>query len=249
MSARLPDGFRWSYSKLTTFERCPQCFLLQYLERRPRRDNAFAEFGTLCHSLLERWATGKLASFDLSAQYAAEYDQAVEHPFPPFPAGMGAKYYETGLAYFDGFAGFGSEYDVLEAEERFEITIRGHPFVGIADLILRHNETDALMLMDHKTTAHRSMLKRLPTQIRQLYLYALYVQHKYGRFPDLLRFNMLRDDAFIDEPFDTSTYNETVLWIDNMIRAAETEQRWEARPSEYFCRYLCGVVDDCPAMN
>lgn len=249
MSGQLPDGFRWSYSKLMAFERCPQGFLLQYLQQRPRRNNAFDEFGTLCHSLLERWAAGEIAPFDLSAQYAAEYDQAVEHPFPPFPAGQGERYYQTGLAYFDGFAGFGTEYDVLEAEQRFEITIRGYPFVGVADLILRHTETDALVLMDHKTSAYRSMLKRLPTQIRQLYLYSLYVSHRYGRFPDLLRFNMLRDDAFIDEPFDAATYNETIAWIDRTIHAAEEEKRWEPKPSEYFCRFLCSVVDDCPVMN
>lgn len=249
MSARLPDDFRWSYSKLSAYERCPQCFLLQYMRQRPRRNNAYAEFGTLCHNLLERWATGEIASFDLSAQYAAEYDRAVEHPFPPFPKGQGAKYYQSGLAYFDRFAGFGTEHEVLGAEERFEISIRGHPFVGVVDLLLRHKETGALVLMDHKTSAYRGMLKRLPQLIRQLYLYSLYVHHRHGRFPDILRFNVLRDGRFIDEPFDTATYNQTILWIDDTIRAAETEQRWDTRPSEYFCRFICGVVDDCPAMS
>lgn len=57
------------------------------------------------------------------------------YPFPPFPKGMAEKYYLAGKEYFASFAGFGDNYEVLSAEEKFELNIGGNLFVGIADLV------------------------------------------------------------------------------------------------------------------
>ena len=148
MSSLVPDGMIWSYSKLTTFEHCPLAFKLQYLDRLPQTNNAYAEYGTLCHSLLERWADGALAAFELGSQYEQEFDQGVTHAFPPFPKGLGAKYYDAGKHYFDHFNGFGEGLTILSSEERFTTSVAGYPFVGIADLLLQDKNTGDIILMD-----------------------------------------------------------------------------------------------------
>ena len=44
-------------------------FKLQYIDKVPQEQNSFAEYGTHCHSLLERWAKGELMSFELADAY------------------------------------------------------------------------------------------------------------------------------------------------------------------------------------
>ncbi|MBR1685372.1 MAG: PD-(D/E)XK nuclease family protein, partial [Clostridia bacterium] len=46
------------------YDQCPLAFKLQYIDRVPQEQNAYAEYGTHCHSLLERWAKGDLMSFE-----------------------------------------------------------------------------------------------------------------------------------------------------------------------------------------
>ena len=108
-------------------------FKLQYIDKVTTEGNAFSDYGTLCHEILEEWAKGSLPDFALAEEYERRYDQAVVHSFPPFPKGMPQKYYDAGLAYFEGFNGFGDDIEILTVEEKFEIDIGGYIFVGIAD--------------------------------------------------------------------------------------------------------------------
>ena len=115
-------------------------FRLGYLDKVPQSNNGFADYGTLCHSVLENYATGKTPIFAMAEEYKRRFDNEVLSPFPPFPRGMAQKYYEAGLTYFENFAGFGN-YEIISAEERFELDIGGHLFVGVADLVLRNKDT------------------------------------------------------------------------------------------------------------
>lgn len=235
----------WSYSKLTTFEHCALAFKLQYLDRLPQTNNAYAEFGTLCHSILERWAMGELAEFELGNAYEAEYDQAITNPFPPFPKGLGGKYFAAGKQYFDTFAGFGAM-DIIATEERFETSIDGYPFIGIVDLLLRDSATGGLVLMDHKSKSHAAMKKALPKQLRQLYLYAAFVRERHGSFPSRLILNLFREPMLLETPFDQNDYEEAVQWAKDTIAQIRTEQAWAPCKKDYFCQFLCGVAYHCP---
>lgn len=185
-------------------------------------------------------------SFELADAYTAEYDEAVRHYFPPFPKGLAGTYYDEGLAYFIRFDGFGDQYEVLSVEERFEIDIGGNPFVGIADLILRNKETGGITVIDHKSKSMQSIKKSLHACTRQLYTYAAYVKQKYGVFPEMLRFNMFRYNAFIDEPFSMENYEETVRWIRETIERIKAEKDWQVSSSGYFCRFICSTRNSCP---
>lgn len=211
----------------------------------PQENNAYAEYGTHCHSILERWAKGELMAFELAEVYENEYDQAVKHYFPPFPRGLAGKYYEEGKAYFERFDGFG-EQEILSVEDRFEIDIRGNRFVGVADLILRDRNTGAISVIDHKSKSMQSLMKNLRANKRQLYLYAAHVREKYREFPALLRFNMFRYGEWIDEPFHPEAYKEMQDWTEQTIRRIRAEKDWLVSKSGYFCRWICSVRDHCP---
>ena len=49
----LLDAMDWSYSLVSSFDQCPRMFDLTYLQCMDRVDNAFAQWGSLAHSLLE----------------------------------------------------------------------------------------------------------------------------------------------------------------------------------------------------
>lgn len=122
-------------------------------------------------------------SFELADVYTADYDEAVKRYFPPFPRGLGGKYYEEGFNYFTSFDGFGDGYEILAVEERFEIRLRGNVFVGVADLILRKRETGEIIVIDHKSKSLNSLNRDLKGNKRQLYLYAAYVGKSTASIP------------------------------------------------------------------
>ena len=221
-------------------------FKLQYIDKVPQEENAYAEYGLLCHSLLERWAKGELMSFELADVYEAEYDEAVKHYFPPFPRGLAGKYYDEGLQYFRSFDGFGDDKEILSVEDKFDLDIRGNRFVGIADLVLRDKNTGSVTVIDHKSKSMNSMKKAQYENTRQLYTYAAYVKERFGEFPTLLQFNMFRYGVNIDEPFSMERYEETLDWIERTIAEIKAEKEWKVSSSGYFCRFICSTRLHCP---
>ena len=221
-------------------------FKLQYIDKVPQEQNAYAEYGTHCHSLLERWAKGELMSFELADIYESEYDEAVKHYFPPFPRGLAGKYYDEGLQYFQSFDGFGDDKEILSVEDKFELEIRGNRFVGIADLVLRDKNTGGIIVIDHKSKSMNSMKKAQYENTRQLYTYAAYVKERFGVFPELLQFNMFRYGVNIDEPFSMDRYDETMDWIEHTIAQIKAEKEWKVSSSSYFCRFICSTRLHCP---
>ena len=243
----IDETFRWSFSKLETFETSPRQFYLQYMLDPPieQDQNAFAEYGTFCHCLLESWAKGEVEKSQLADLYAENYCDHVLHLFPPYPKGFAEKAYREGLLYFQNFCGFGKDMRVLSVEEKFELDIAGNLFVGIADLVLEDNNTGDITIIDHKTKSERSMKNDLQKYRRQLYTYAAYCKQKFGRFPKVLKFNMIKSMNFIAEEFNLQSYEETMRWIANTIDLIQMETDWKENESRYFCQNICGVWADC----
>ena len=224
-------------------------FKLTYLDNAEQQGNGFADFGTLCHELLEGWAKGDIPIFALAEEYENRFDSVVTSPFPPFPKGLPQKYYEQGLEYFDPFDGFGEDYEILEVEDKFVIDIEGYTFVGIADFILRNKTTGEIEVVDHKSKSMATMKKDLPTYRKQLYVYAHHVKQKYGVFPSKLKFNIFRENDWVVEDFNEDMYHETLQWIVDTIHRIEKEPDWNVSTSSFFCRYICSVIDSCPARD
>lgn len=185
----------------------------------------------------------------LAECYEEGYDEAVVHRPPPYPKGYAEKTYELGKAYFENFKGFGDEWKIVSAEEKFEIDIGGYPFVGISDLVLEHKETGELMVVDHKTKSAASMKKEKDTYVRQLYIYAAHVKKKYGKFPKIMRFNMIKTGEYIDEEFDQKKFDDTMQWVVDTIESILLEREWNINVNSYFCSQICGGRDYCSAKN
>ena len=246
----IPENFRYSFSKLEAFRHCPRMFALQYLTKPPIEllDNAFAEYGTFCHELLERWAKGELMPFELAGEWEDNYADAVPTEFPPYPKGYEDRAYTAALNYFENFEGFG-DVEILSAEQKFVLDINGHPFSGISDLIIRDKRTDKIIVIDHKTKSDNSMRADYSTYIHQLYIYAMYVKQKFGYYPDVLRFNMIKSGKFIDEPFSPEKLAATEQWITSTIDLIEMETEFPARPSGFFCEWICSAYGTCINMD
>ena len=229
------------------FDQCPMAFKLQYIDHISQDENAFAQYGTFAHSLLEQDAKDELPDFLLASAWEEGYDDAVTRPFPPFPKGLNEKYYQQGLQYFESFSGFGEQYEVLSAEEKFELNIGGNLFVGIADLILRDKNTNEITVVDHKSKSAATMKKDLPSYRKQLYIYAAHVKEKYGVYPKYLKFNLFRENDWVTEEFDEAMFKEVMDWVVETIEKIKNEKEWKVCSSSYFCRFICGVLNDCPA--
>ena len=220
----------------------------------PDEANAWSEFGTLCHTLLEEYSTGKLSELQLAEEYEKRYYDAVIHYFPPFPKGYADKTYQQGLDYFRSFDGFGDQYEIVSAEEKFETTLGPYPVIGISDLVLQNKETGGLIVVDHKTKSPSSMKRDYPLYRNQLYIYAAHVNDKYGQWPEALMFNMLKDPSTsIREEFDPIQMGTTINWVEESIDNIYMEDYWPATKaneiakggSDYFCQWICPVFQYC----
>lgn len=245
----IPDDFKWSFSKLETYRNCPMQFKLEYIDNIDEVENAYALYGSFCHSLFEAWAKDEVPSFALADEYVNGYDKSVTYPFPPFPAGLGEKAYEAGLAYFEIFDGFGNDWEVVSAEERFEVDIEGYTFVGLADLILRNKVNGDIWIIDHKSKSSTSMRKDLPIFRHQLYIYAIAYHAKTGIWPKKLSFNLFKENKWVDEDFSMDAMDATKRWIVDTIKQIKADREWLVSPSSYFCKFICGVCNSCPAYD
>lgn len=248
MSVILDNNSVWSFSRLELFHTCPYAFYLTHMQDPPlpQAQNAWAEFGTLCHSLLEEYGNGTLTAEMLVPEYKKRYPTEVIHQFPPVGKGnYGEKTYNEGLEYFSQFSGFGDEYDVVSTEEKFLIEVRGYKIAGISDLVLRNKETGKLIVVDHKTKGASSMRKDISTFKKQLYLYAEHVKQKYGEYPDELRFNMIRNKDTIAEKFSIDKLEEMKDWVEETIDIICLEDEFAPNPNMFYCRHICSMIEHC----
>ena len=87
------DGFVFSYTQLTTFATCHYNYFLKYIEEGPleESENAFAQYGSLIHSLIDEWAKGQIELEDMPEEYKNRYSSVVTVPFPRYMRGISEK--------------------------------------------------------------------------------------------------------------------------------------------------------------
>lgn len=245
----LTADFRYSFSKLAGYLQCPRSFYLNYVvSDSDGLGNFFGEIGSWCHSLLEQWAKDEIPSFLLAEEFESGYDEHVKMAPPPFPKNLGQTSHDQCLSYFETFDGFGDEWEVVSVEDKFVITYAGYNISGIADLVLRHKETGALRIIDHKTKSQSSMAKEINLYRKQLYLYAHWAKSAFGQFPQDVCFNMIKTREMIIEPFSEEAYNESMKWYLDVIHQIETSdalEDWPCKINKFFCGNLCDMCSEC----
>ncbi len=247
----LKDNHVYSYSQLTSFDECPYGFYLQRIEGLPQKSNGFAEQGSLIHDLIDRWAKGELKKEDLVPEYIRRYPEEVVTQFPRLLAAKGyvEKTYDAGLRYFETFDEF-ADLHIIGTETKFRIELCGRPFVGIVDMVAEDKNTGELIILDHKSKSLRSFQKSEDEMYRQQLIYAQYVHEQYDRWPDLMMFNLFKEDGLrMSRPFTMDDYQAAMSWADNIMNKIESYEMldWlsEKPEPDFFCQNLCNMRDHC----
>jgi hypothetical protein len=238
---------KYSFSRLSAFHQCKYQFYLTYIKEYKGTDNAFSQYGSFVHELLEDYANNKKAIFELLDAFIDGYPFSVTEDFPPNAhVDLSESYYNDGITYLTDFEGFGDNYDVVAAEGEFEEII-DNDFIlhGYIDLLLRDKATGDLIVEDHKSKSSFKNKREQKEYARQLYLYSLHIYRKYGQFPKLLRFNMFRKQKTVDIPFNKKDYDEALLWAQNTVKEIRECTDYPPTVDDFFCRYLCNHGKSC----
>lgn len=252
------DGMRFSFSSVNAYNTCPRMFRYTYLDGdKQRENNAFSDFGSFCHSILEQYYKREIELFEMSPLYIEKYDKAVTSPFPPLRNGaMAANYYEAGKEYFDTYKDPWEGYTVLGVEEKFTRLIKGYSFTGVIDLILQNPDNKEIYIVDHKSKSKFKDNWELAEYLRQLYLYSLYVRDRYGKYPSKLIFNMFRIGEIVESPFDEKALEQSVWWFEETVKTIYRDEKYPLKPKgktktgkpierDFFCDHICSVRKYC----
>lgn len=249
--APLIRSMTWSYSRLKAFDDCPYRWYLKYI-RFPsarRKEMFFANYGKFVHELIASYYLHEKSADELQLEYMSRFSSQVKGSAPNRT--IYKNYFSDGLNYWKSLKPLSD--NVLSVESKADFSIGEARFTGFIDL-LTTDESGNIILVDHKSRALKPRSSRLsPTKtdqeldsyLRQLYLYAAFVQKRYGKFPAKLCFNCFRKNLLIDEPFSQTAYDDTLAWATSKVEDISIET--EFRPQlEYFkCRHLCEMQDYC----
>lgn len=194
---------------------------------------------------MERYAKGELELWDLVDVFQWEFDTAVPEPFPnnKYCPNMRQLYYDQGLEYLKNFPGYPGK-KILEVESSFDVDIDDWVFNGVIDLVME-DENGKLIIQDYKSKSSFKSKKEKAEYARQLYLYALHIKEKYGRYPDILRFMMFRKNTPVDIIFSEEDLKEALDWAKQTVK--DIRECWDFAPScdEFFSENLCNHREYC----
>lgn len=240
----------WSYSRLRAYEDCGYGFFLKYLYEEEEQSHFYAEYGSLMHRLLEQYYSGSITKDETLLKFSTGFVIDVTTDVRP---SIAEKYYEQGKEYVKSLA-MPSE-KIIGIEEKLNFEIEGNPFIGFIDLLLE--DDGGFIIQDHKSRILRakSFVKGNKTEqksneefdsfAKQLYLYSVGIEQKYGRLPKELRFNCFRNGTVVTEKFDKEKYKEAKSWACETIDKIKHETEWNPNIEWFKCRNICGFTKIC----
>ena len=256
------DTITWSFSSVNLYQTCPKCFYLQYIEKVEKNENAFAQWGTLMHSILERYLRGEIELYELPMIYEREYQKTVTTPFPyNLYVDLNEKYYDNGIDYLSGLQGLSDEYEIIDAEKQVKTDINGLQFVGYVDLILKNQKTGEYIIVDHKSKNKFANKREESEYARQLYLYNVAIGKQFGICANKLVFNMFQANGLVVIPRNQESEQDAVHWFTGTIRSIQNDKKFtdkivsdykskkkkigEFEQSDYFCNNICSCRNHC----
>lgn len=241
----LLDGMTWSFSRVSAYNTCPRMFYYTYLQPQPQTENAFAEWGSLCHSLFERYYKEEIPFYDMARVYEEEYDDAVGSPF--LSTKMEESYYNNGLDYFEHFEDEYSDYHVIGVEKQIDTKIGRFAFTGYIDLLLQDDDGH-YFVVDFKSKSKFKSEEEKSHYAIQLYLYARWVQEQYGEYPQWMEFNMFRARKRERVPFVLADLKAADQWFLDTIQRIYDDDVFDVTSTagDFFCNNLCSLGYMCP---
>ena len=244
----LIEDMTWSYSRLNSFNSCPEAWFLKYIKGQPEEEMFYSSFGKLIHEILEGYYKGKIKQSDMLMEFLTRFSSDVSGEQPDIK--IVDKYIDGAASYLSDFQPL--PYEMLDVEKFVRFKIGEKNFVGVIDYI--GSDNGKLCIVDNKSGDIRPRSKRkYPTQkdmeldekLRQLYLYSTAIMDEFGRFPDKLCFNCFRTGVLVEEPFVLDRYNDTVEWALEEIDKIENEEVFIADPEFFKCKWICGFNSSC----
>lgn len=246
----------YSYSKIRSFYCCPYYFFKNYFDKPEDfvpEGHGTSDFGNYVHMILEKYAKGELAEYELYQYYVDNYGKYVRSSFvtqitDDFSKDLWYVYYEGGKKYFAEFTGFG-DLEILESEYEFYEEIENSFILhGKVDLICRDKE-GKLVIIDHKSKSRFKNKAEKKEYSKQLYLYSHAVHSKYKEFPSTIGFNMFRTNQSIKFKFDYQEYNQTMDWLVRSVNEIENCVEFPAYPGTFYCNNFCTFRAICDVKN
>ena len=235
---------QYSFSKLSSWWTCPYGYKLKYIDHNAGIGNAFSSFGTLVHSIMERYAKNELNLGQLPSVYEWEFESAVQEKFPWNKyVSLRETYYQQGLDFLRNFDGYDS-YKILGVEDEFRIQIDDWIFNGIIDLVFE-DENGKLIVRDYKSKAAFKDDAELKKYARQLYLYSMYIKEKYGRYPDELQFLMFRKQKLVSIQFDEEMLSEAKQWAIKTVAIIREAFDYPPTCDLFYGSNLCNHREYC----
>lgn len=250
------DGITFSYSSISTFNTCPYAFKLGYIDKKPRVDNFFGEYGRLVHDCVEKFFAGELEIFELTQYFKEMYPKVMLSTIPPYPRNMEFTYTESAIEFFDNFAFNYEKYDIRNVEKTIHFKIDGTDFTGRPDLVLTEKKEDENVLVDFKTSKVFRIDKRTGKETkdtgkidgykRQMFLYTYGLRTQYDIPIHKIMLWFTRPDRQLIIPWRYNEEKEAVLWAADMINKINLEEKFPYDNSNsFFCNYLCNVREAC----
>ena len=243
------ENMVWSFSRLNSYYNCPYEWHLHYYLCNHSEPNFFAEYGSLIHSILEKYAKGELSLFELNQYYENHFNEEIPHDAPPNNyVDIRQSYYDKGIDYLDNIDLDLDSYEILGVEKKVEFELFGKKFIGFIDLLVRDKNTSEIIIIDHKSASikilkngniSKSDQSHFLEFRRQLYLYSIPIIKEYGKVSKL-KWNMFKDRRWIEVPWKQEEYDDAIQWAKDTLELIEKETEWTPSPDSYYCRYLCG---------
>lgn len=243
----LIEDMKWSFSRLNSYYTCPYMWKLSYIDCEKGLSNSFADFGTFCHSLLEKYANREAEMYELSSMYESGYKEAVPLRFPPNKyVSLADKYYQSGLDYFENFEGFG-DFEVVEAEKELEFFIDKYKVTGYIDLLLKDREGN-LHIYDHKSSTVKSKNSEKAKEYwKQMYLYSMGIYDEYKVYPKQIHINAFKENTIYTMDFDINEINKVKQWVLDTIKILKQEEKFLPKSDYFFCNFICNFKNGiCP---
>jgi hypothetical protein len=237
----------WSFSRVNSFEQCPLGWWYNYhLKINRHVGNAFSDFGTLCHGIIERQMIFRLngcptmSNERMREEFQNGFYQMKWGKFPS--SDMKRSYLYDGINYFTNWDSF-KDYDVKAVEHFVNFQIDGYNCLGGMDLLLEKD--GELYLIDHKGTKPYEGEKR-EKMMKQLYFYCPAIKKEFGKYPDHLGWNFFRKNKLDIMDLDLEKYAETVSWFKETVELLKNTKGFPAKPDPFFCNRICSHRLTCP---
>lgn len=246
------DNIEWSFSTLHLYEQCPYALYNKKICKSDGTENAYAQIGKFAHEINEKIYKKEATVDHALNEWIDEYDN---HIFNYISESSKEKKF---LAFCDYLAAFDEKFfdchKILEVETKFKWRVGKYDCVGLVDLSVEENETNKILLIDHKSASPffgkkgqllKAQIDNFNSYKKQMYMYCKPIYEKYGRFPDKIIWNHLFDSTQSIIDFNIEDYNATQDWVIRTIKKIYNDKDFDAFQSYMMCYQLCNYRYDC----